>query len=90
MKYVTLGLFLALSSTTLPAMADHRGQEGAHVHAAPTAAKRAVSPAFAALDKDKNGFLSKAEMAKHPMATHFVMMDGNKDGKLSPKEFGSM
>lgn len=89
MKRTTLILFLTLSATSVPALA----QDGAHdhgAHAAPTAAKPAVSPAFAALDKDKSGFLSQAEMAKHPMAAHFGMMDANKDGKLSPREFSSM
>jgi len=93
MKYATLVLFLTLSSAAAPALADHREQGGSHDHAAhsaPAAAKPTVSPTFAALDKDKDGFLSKAEMAKHPMAAHFGMMDTTKDGKLSPREFSSM
>ena len=27
-----------------------------------------------------------AEMAKHPMAAHFAMLDADKNGYLSPKE----
>lgn len=45
---------------------------------------------FAALDKNKDGALSKEEMAKHPMAAHFGMMDADKDGKLSKREYESM
>lgn len=91
MKNASLILFLAFSGAALPALAGHGGQDDAHQHAAhAAAAKPSVPPAFAALDKDKDRFLSKAEMAKHPMAGHFAMMDANKDGKLSPKEFGSM
>lgn len=93
MKNATLILFLALSGTAIPALADHRAQDGSHdhaTHAARAAAKPALSPAFSALDKDRDGLLSKAEMIKHPMSAHFAMMDANKDGKLSPKEFSSM
>ena len=42
--------------------------------------------AFAKLDGNKDGKLSKAEMAKHPMAAHFPMMDTDKNGFLSPTE----
>ena len=45
---------------------------------------------FAALDKNKDGSLSKEEMAKHPMAAHFGMMDADKNGKLSKSEYESM
>lgn len=43
---------------------------------------------FAALDKNKDGRLSKAEIpAKHAVAPHFGMLDANKDGNLSPAEY---
>ncbi len=43
---------------------------------------------FAALDKNKDGKLSKAEVpAKHAVAPHFAMLDTNKDGSLSRAEF---
>ena len=48
-----------------------------------------TAPTFAQLDVNKDGKLSKAEMAKHPMAGHFSMMDKNKDGFLSASEFAS-
>ena len=41
---------------------------------------------FAKLDGNRDGKLSKAEMAKHPMAAHFAMLDADKNGYLSPKE----
>lgn len=86
MKITRLALLLSLSIAVLPAWAVH----SSHDQSAHEASKPAVSPAFAALDKNKDGYLSKAELAKHPMAGHFAMMDANKDGKLSPKEFSSM
>ena len=41
---------------------------------------------FAKLDGNRDGNLSKGEMAKHPMAAHFAMLDADKNGYLSPKE----
>lgn len=46
--------------------------------------------AFAALDTDKDGALSKSELAKHPMAAHASMVDANKDGRLSKSEFTAL
>ena len=43
--------------------------------------------AFAKLDTNKDGKLSKAEMAKDPKAAHFSMLDTDKSGSLSPVEF---
>ena len=51
------------------------------------AAHGSAAPTLARLDVNKDGKLSKAEMAKHPMAGHFSMMDKNKDGFLSATEF---
>lgn len=53
------------------------------------AAHRSAVATFAQLDFNKDGKLSKAEMAKHPMAGHFSMMDENQDGFLSTTEFAS-
>jgi hypothetical protein len=49
-------------------------------------AQSTVSKSFQALDGNKDGKLSQAEMGKHPMAAHFAMMDTDKNGYVSPKE----
>ena len=46
--------------------------------------------AFAALDANKDGVLSKAELAKHPMAAHASMVDANKDDVLDRSEFAAL
>ena len=70
----------------------------AHPHHAPAPAAHArhamdsdaIGDAFAKLDTDKNGLLSKAELAKHPMAAHAAMVDANRDGNLDRKEFEAL
>ena len=59
---------------------DHTGMD--HPAHMPSAA----SSGFAKLDSNKDGRLSKSEMAMHPMAAHFAMLDVDKNGYLSPKE----
>ena len=49
-----------------------------------------VPDAFAVLDTNKDGVLSKAELAKHPMAAHASMVDANKDGVLDRSEFAAL
>ena len=49
---------------------------------------KSPDPDFVALDKNKDGKLSKTEFpAKHPLAPHFGMLDTNHDGSLSAAEF---
>ena len=60
--------------------ADHHAMD--HAGRAPSAA----GSTFAKLDGNRDGKLSKGEMAKHPMAAHFAMLDTDKNGYLSPKE----
>ena len=69
-------------------MGHHGKHEGTDHHAMDHAAHApaAGSSSFAKLDSNKDGKLSKAEMAKHPMAAHFAMIDTDKNGYLSPKE----
>jgi hypothetical protein len=42
---------------------------------------------FTKLDTNKDGKLSRSEMAKHPKAAHFSMLDTDKNASLSPAEF---
>ena len=49
-------------------------------------APSAASTTYQKLDSNKDGKLSKGEMAKHPMAAHFAMLDADKNGYLSSKE----
>lgn len=75
---------------------DHHGKErmkhdGASHQAADHAKHATTTPSagsgtFAKLDANKDGKLSKVEMAKHPMAAHFPMLDTDKSGYLSPQE----
>lgn len=44
---------------------------------------------FAALDANKDGKLSKAELAKHKLGPHFGMLDADKNGTLRPTEFAA-
>lgn len=59
----------------------------AHQHGDRAAAAPAQGD-FAALDRNHDGFIDKAELPKdHPLAPHFGMIDMDRDGKLSPAEY---
>ncbi|WP_372363569.1 hypothetical protein ACCQ07_22330 (plasmid) [Xanthomonas sp. NCPPB 3583] len=50
--------------------------------------KKMAADEFAALDKNKDGKLTKAELPKDsPVRPHFEMLDADKDGSLSSAEF---
>ena len=65
-----------------------------HAHAAPTgqtpAAADDAAKAFDTLDTNKDGQLSKEELAKSPMGAHAPMVDADKNGKLSREEFAAL
>lgn len=66
---------------------------GHDTHAHGTQAPRhgaSATDAFARMDINHDGFLSRAELAKHPMAAHAVMVDADKDGRLSRSEFKAL
>jgi len=55
------------------------------------AMKEKASQGFSALDTDKNGTLSQAEIASNAIATkNFVSLDTDKDGSLSKSEFDAL
>ena len=77
----------AMAQTTAPAHNHGQMDHGKMNHGA---MKMDAKPdEFTTLDTDKNGTLSKAELAKHRLGPHFGMLDANKDGRLSPKEFAA-
>lgn len=70
-------LFAALALSLTPALA------GAAEKASP------LDTAFARYDKNKDGFVTKAEIPPgHGLLDHFDMADKDRDGKLSKREFG--
>ena len=49
-----------------------------------------AADAFDRYDRDRNGKLSKAELAQHPMGAHAQMADANGDGLLDKREFAAL
>ena len=92
MKYVSQFLISALVSGA--AWAGPQQSATATDHSTHAAHAQPAAPAkqdtFAAYDKDKNGFVSKAEVAKHPKVAMFGMSDSNRDGRLDRAEFAMM
>ncbi|KAF1720725.1 EF-hand domain-containing protein [Pseudoxanthomonas wuyuanensis] len=80
-----LVLVVALSATA--AIAGEHDHHAAKPAAAATAPRNTADPEFARLDANQDGFISKSELAKHPLLAHFSMADKNKDGKLDKQEF---
>jgi len=73
-------LLLAVLASALPAAAED---------ALGTLPVRVRGAAFAALDADGDGFLSRREARRHAgVAASFRAADTDGDGRLSPLEFG--
>ena len=98
MKQVSL-LFLPLTLALTLASASALAAPQAHPSAPPMGhSKMAAAPdasadiakAFDALDTNKNGQLSRIELAKHPMAAHASMVDADRNGSLSREEFKAL
>lgn len=85
MKPFPLVLALILSAAAPVSATTHEA------HAPPPAGKAVVphssADAFGSYDKNKDGWLSRAELANHPMAGHASMFDADKDGRLTRAEF---
>lgn len=92
MKQVSL-LVLALAFATGHAIAAPQSQSHA-APAAPAAHAPAIADdttkAFDALDTNKDGQLSKEELAKDPMGAHAAMVDADRNGSLSREEFTAL
>lgn len=73
-----------------PAVAAAQEHAG-HDQMTPTTQQQApAKDSFDAYDLNKDGKLSKAELAKHPLAAHAAMVDANRDGALDRKEFAAL
>jgi hypothetical protein len=99
MKHVTSLLLLSLTFATGTALAADPPKESTKPTTVPMdhskmpmshAGHEAAPDAFAALDTNKDGALSKSELAKYPMAAHASMVDANKDGLLNKSEFAAL
>ncbi|KGM55686.1 hypothetical protein N800_13360 [Lysobacter daejeonensis GH1-9] len=89
MKYANLAIAVMFAIASGPIIAGdtssattHKNHDQ-HAHGAPAAT-------FGELDVNRDGRLSKAEMAKHPLVAHFGMVDANRDGSLSKDEFATL
>ena len=94
MKYVSL-LLLGVAFAAGGAIASP--QSHGHAHAAPAenasaapTASEDIARAFDALDANRDGQLSREELAKHPMGAHASMVDADKAGALSREEFKAL
>jgi Ca2+-binding EF-hand superfamily protein len=75
----------ALFATAAPAFAGDAEGEGSQTRIA-----KRVDTAFAKLDTDKDGRISRAEAASRPrMAKHFDRIDADGDGYLSRPELSA-
>ncbi|MGN6224856.1 EF-hand domain-containing protein [Pseudoxanthomonas sp.] len=92
MKNIPASALLFLSLLAAPAFVQDHGSHAGH--GAQPAAKKAdanTDQAFDRLDRNRDGFVSKAELPeRHPLLPHFGMGDKNRDGKLDRKEFASV
>lgn len=83
MKLPELLMFAALVVATGDCLA------GEPAHAAHTVQAEAKDT-FAKYDADRDGVLTAAEVARHPMGAHASMADANRDGKLDKAEFAAL
>ena len=85
-NFVLIAALLLIAPAAL--MAQSAQNHDAHAgHAGTQMPSRRASPSFVQIDANKDGKISKDEMAKHPKAGHFSKMDADKDGFLNQDEF---
>ena len=89
---ITLRILLAFiaSNAALAASADAPYGHGASHGTASQGAPAAPRPTFEALDTNRDGRLDKAELARHPLATHAAMADADRNGTLDRREFATL
>ena len=83
-----LGVLLLTTGAAMAAGQQHGGHQDHGDHAKQDAAEKDTKE-FVALDTNKDGTLSKAELAKHRLGPHFGMLDADRDGRLTPAEFAA-
>lgn len=94
-KHVSAFTLMALALLATPAFAQDHAGHGSHANhgaqapaAKKTGAANTGNASFESLDKNRDGFVGKAELPeRHPLLAHFGMGDKNGDGKLDRKEF---
>lgn len=98
MKFAMSALLVAglVAASGANAQAHNHGDHAASPATAPRPAAVTVEKAapnaklkgeFAATDRNNDGKLTRREMVKHPMISHFKMMDVNGDGYISFAEY---
>ena len=87
MKMLHSALAITLLLASGSALAADPAKTDKPAAAQPMDHSKMTGDAFAKLDTNKDGKLSKIEMAKDPKAAHFSMLDSDKNGSLSPAEF---
>ena len=85
---LSLGALLLATGAAMAAGQQHGGHQDHGDHANHGTAEK-DSKEFATLDTNKDGALSKAELAKHRLGPHFGMLDADRDGRLTPAEFAA-
>lgn len=88
MKHASL-FILSLTLATGIAFADEGKSAPEHASVAGSS-EAATVDAFATLDVNHDGVLSKAEMSHHPKSAHMAMVDEDQDGTLSREEFAAL
>ena len=85
MKMKPLVVASAIAALVMPLSVGAAGDTASSAKAGSSGAEKT----FEALDKNKDGFLSKDELKGSPHDKDFAKLDKNHDGKVSREEHGS-